>query len=315
MFKKKSMILVLSLALILTLSVGCAQQKEAQNKTTKKVTFGYVSWPGVTVKTHVAKEVLESLGYKVDIKSIPETVIYKGMENDEIDAFLGNWMPTMKVNFKPYRKKGVIKNIKVNLAEALYQTAVPKYVWEAGVKSMADLHKYAEKFDSRIVGLEPGNSGNLVIKEAIDNNTYKLGNWKLQSGSTAAMLAAVDRATKTKEWIAFNGWKPHWMNIKFDLKYLKDPKGIWGAADKVYTAARPELEKKMPNFYKFLKQFEVSSQMQSQWILEYQKKGRPPEKVATEWIKSNLDIVKEWVAGLKTANGKDALKAIKKEFK
>ncbi|KXS43954.1 MAG: ABC-type proline/glycine betaine transport system, periplasmic component [Candidatus Frackibacter sp. T328-2] len=317
MFKKKSILLLISFTLILTLVVGCSGQPEnKQNSTQKKeVTFGHVNWPGVTVKTEVAKQVLEALGYKVKKKALTQTVLFEGMKNDEIDAFLGNWMPTMKVNFKPYNEEGVIENVTVNLEKALYQTAVPKYVWEAGVKSMADLNKYADKFDRKIVGIEPGNDGNQIIQNAIENNNYNLKDWELVSGSTAAMLSAVGKATKTKEWIAFNGWKPHWMNVKYDIKYLDDPEGIWGGNDKVYTAARPELKKEMPNFYKFLEQFKVNAQIQSKWILEYQKKGRPAEEVAQEWIKNNIDLVKKWVSGIKTVDEKDAVEVIEQRFK
>ncbi|SJZ69484.1 ABC transporter substrate-binding protein [Selenihalanaerobacter shriftii] len=321
MMKRKSVLLLISLTLVLTLVVGCSGQPDSKQQTNqestqkKEVTFGYVNWPGVTVKTEVAKQVLESLDYEVEKKALTQTVIFEGMKNDEIDAFLGNWLPTMKVNFKPYQEKGIVENVAVNLEEALYQTAVPKYVWEAGVKSMADLHKYADKFDHRVVGLEPGNDGNQIIINAIENNTYKLKDWELVSGSTAAMLSAVGKATKTKEWIAFHGWKPHWMNIKYDLKYLKDPEGIWGDNDRVYSAARPELKEGMPNFYKFLEQFKVNAQIQSKWILEYQKKGRPAEKVAQEWIKNNLDLVKEWVEGMETVDGNNAVETIEQQFK
>ncbi|WP_018249869.1 ABC transporter substrate-binding protein [Orenia marismortui] len=320
MLLKKKFVLFLSLVLILSLASACTQQGSSKKANKElavkqsKVSFGYVNWPGVTVKTEVAKEVLESLGYEVETSSLGEQVIFKSMENDELDAFLGNWMPSMKNTFEPYQKKGVIENVRLNLDQALYKTAVPKYVWEAGVKSMADLNKYADKFDHQIIGLEAGNAGNIIIKNAIDNNTYQLKDWELMSGSTAAMLATVERATKKKEWVAFHGWKPHWMNIKYDLKYLEDPEGIWGEESEVYTAARPELKKEAPNFYKFLEQFNVSSEIQSGWILEYQKKGRPAEEVAQEWIKNNNDLIQEWVVGMTTVDGKDAVETIKNKL-
>ena len=318
MFKNtnKSILLVaLSLVLVLTV-VGCGGQQKQAEKTEKsesdqavkmsEIKFGYVNWPGVTMKTQVAKNVLDKLGYKVTMDSYTQQVLFTGMENDQIDAFLGNWDPTMKVNFKPYQEKGVVENVRVNLEEALYQTAVPTYVWEAGVKSMADLQKYADKFDKKIIGIEPGNDGNQIIKDAIKNNSYNLKDWELVNGSTAAMLAAVGKATKSKDWIAFNGWKPHWMNVKYDLKYLKDPEGIWGSNDVVYSTVRPELKEEAPNFYKFLEQFKVTSDIQSKWILEYQKKERDPAKVAEEWVANNPELVKEWVKGMKTVNGEDA---------
>ncbi|GAB6099137.1 choline ABC transporter substrate-binding protein [Halanaerocella petrolearia] len=313
---KKSILLVVSVALVFTLLAGCGQQnqKQAKDQKKKEVTFGYINWPGVTVKTEVAVQVLESLGYDVKTKALTQNVLFEGMKNDEIDAFLGNWYPSMKAGFEPYQKKGVAENVTVNLEEAIFKTAVPKYVWDAGVKSMADLNKYADKFDHQIVGIEPGNSGNVTVKKAIDNNTYNLKDWKVVTGSTAAMLSAVGKATRNKEWIAFNGWQPHWMNLKYDIKYLKDPEGIWGASSTVYTTARPELKDNMPNFYKFLEQLKVNSKIQDKWILEYQKKGRPTDKVAQEWIATNLDVVKKWVKGMKTVDGKDAVEAVQQQF-
>ncbi len=319
----KKLVVLLSLVLAVSLVAGCGGQQASQEEETadkeeavklKEVKFGYVNWPGVTMKTHVSKRVLETLGYEVTMDSYTQQVLFTGMENDEIDAFLGNWIPTMKVNFEPYKEKGVVVNVQTNLEEALYQTAVPEYVWEAGVKSMADLHKHAEKFDKQIVGIEPGNDGNQIIKQAIDNNTYNLKDWELVTGSTAAMLAAVGKATKNEEWIAFNGWEPHWMNVKYDIKYLKDPEGIWGDADRVDTAARPELEKEAPNFWKFLDQFKVTGKMQSKWILEYQEKERDPKKVADEWLANNLDQAKEWVKGMKSIDGKDAQQVLEEEY-
>ncbi|MFO7818738.1 MAG: ABC transporter substrate-binding protein [Halanaerobacter sp.] len=321
MFKsmnKNLLIGLISILLIVTV-VGCGggqQGEEAgsdQEKAQKQeesmmseIEFGYVNWPGVTMKTHVAKNILEKLGYEVKMDSYTQQVLFTGMEKDQVDAFLGNWDPTMKVNFEPYQEKGVVENVRVNLEEALYQTAVPEYVWEAGVKSMADLQEHAEKFDNRIVGIEPGNDGNQIIKDAIEDNTYNLKDWELTNGSTTAMLAAVGKATANEDWIAFNGWKPHWMNVKYDIKYLKDPEGIWGSNDTVYTTARPELKEDAPNFYKFLDNFKVSSEIQSKWILEYQEKERDPEKVAEEWIANNPELVKDWVEGMKTTDGEDA---------
>ena len=332
MFKSKNksfLVATLSILLILTV-VGCSGQNQqsqegtaqnneeaAQNQEQammSEIEFGYVNWPGVTMKTHVAKNILEKLGYDVKINSYTQQVLFTGMENDQIDAFLGNWDPTMKVNFKPYQEKGVVENVRVNLEEALYQTAVPTYVWEAGVKSMADLNEYADKFDKRIIGIEPGNDGNQIIKDAINNNTYNLKDWKLVNGSTAAMLAAVGKATANNEWIAFNGWKPHWMNVKYDMKYLKDPEGIWGSNDTVYTVSRPELKDNATNFYKFLEQFKVTSKTQNTWILEYQKKERDPEKVAEEWIANNQETVNDWIAGMTTVDGQNAQEALAEQL-
>ena len=301
---------LISTLLIVMLGLGifaAVPQVEAQDNT---VNFGYVQWPGVTVKTHVAAKIAEYLGYETEMTAASQAIIFKSLETKDLDVFLGNWLPTMKLHFDEYKEKGVVHNVRVNLEDVVYRTAVPEYVYEAGVKSLADLNEHADKFDSKIYGIEPGNEGNIIIQNAIKNNTYNLGEWTLQASSTAGMLTSAERAINNKEWIAFNGWKPHYMNVMFDLKYLEDPEGIWGEDEKVYTVARNGYEKENPNIYKFLEQFTVPAPLQNHWIDEYQNKDRDPEVVAEEWIANNLDVVNQWVFGVKTADGRMARKAI-----
>jgi glycine betaine/proline transport system substrate-binding protein len=301
---------LISTLIIVLLGFGlfaAVPQVAAQDDT---IDFGYVQWPGVTIKTHVAAKVAEYLGYETKMTAASQAIIFKSLETEDLDAFLGNWLPTMKMHFDEYQEKGVVHNVRVNLEDVTYRTAVPEYVYEAGVRSLADLQEYADKFNKEIYGIEPGNDGNIIIQKAIDNNTYNLGDWSIRESSTAGMLSSVQRAYNNEEWIAFNGWKPHYMNVLFDLKYLEDPEGIWGEDDKVFTVARNGYQDENPNFYKFLEQFAVPAPIQNKWINEYQNNDRDPEEVAEEWIANNLDIVNQWVFGVKTTDGKIARKAI-----
>jgi len=302
---------LISALLVLVLGFGLfagAPQAKAADDT---VNFGYVQWPGVTVKTNVAKKVVEYLGYESEMTSGSQAIVFKGLDTGDLDVFLGNWMPTMKIHFDKYKEKGSVHNVGVNLYGVVYSTAVPEYVYNSGVKSLADLKEKADKFNKKIYGIEPGNEGNIIVQDAIKNNTYNLGEWNLQSSSTAGMLSSVKRAVNNEEWIAFNGWKPHYMNVMFDIKYLKDPEGIWGEGERVYTAARNGYQKEQPNIYKFFKQFKVTAPMQNQWIDSYKRQEKDPEVVAEEWIADNLDIVNQWVYGVETKDGKMARKAIR----
>ena len=301
---------LISTLLIVLLGFGlfaAVPQAAAQDDT---IDFGYVQWPGVTIKTHVAAKVAEYLGYETKMTSGSQAIVFKGMDTGDLDVFLGNWLPTMKMHFDKYEEKGAVHNVGVNLYDVVYRTAVPEYVYDAGVKSLADLNEYADKFGSKVYGIEPGNEGNIIIQDAIKNNTYNLENWSLQSSSTAGMLTSVKRAVNNEEWIAFNGWKPHYMNVMFDLKYLDDPEGIWGEGERVYTVARNGYQDENPNFYKFLEQFKVTATLHNQWINSYKYEGNDPEKVAEEWIANNLPVVNQWVYGVETTDGKMARKAI-----
>ncbi|MGN8159083.1 ABC transporter substrate-binding protein [Salinisphaera sp. RV14] len=297
-------------AIVLVAATGIVATAQAET-----VKFGAAPWPGVTVKTTVARQLLEAMGYKTNLTNASWTIDLQGVARGDVDADLGIWMPTQKSTVEPMVKSGKINLLVKNVPDAKYDLVVPSYVWNAGVHSIADLNKHAAKFHHRIYGIEAGNDGNEIVKAAIKNNTYNLGSWNLRPSSTAVMLTEAGRKIRKKQWIVFLGWKPHWMNIKYDLHYLKDPKKIWGGGSSVYTAINPAFEKSNPNVTRFLKQMVVPSKIQSQWIYEYGYKHQSAKKVADNWIKGHMDTVAQWLDGVKTADGSgDALAAVKKKL-
>ena len=279
------------------------------------VKFGVPPWPGVTVKTEVARQLLGAIGYQTAVTNAGYIIDLQGVARGDLDADMAIWMPSQGSTVNPLVKSGKIKLLTANVPDALYDVVVPNYVWQAGVHSIADLHKYADKFGRKIYGIEAGNDGNQIMIDAIKKNTYNLAGWELVPSSTAGMLAQAGRAIEQHKWIVFLGWKPHWMNIKYKLHYLQDPKKIWGGPSTVYTAVNPEFIKKQPNAARFLKQMVVYSKAQSEWIYDYGYKKQKADAVATAWIKANMDVVAKWLKGVKTADGsKPALEAVKARF-
>ncbi len=60
----------------------------------------------------------------------------------------------------------------------------------------------------------------------------------LRSGSGATMTAALQSAIQNEEDIVVTGWTPHWMFARWDLKYLDDPKNVYGGAEHINTIVR-----------------------------------------------------------------------------
>ncbi len=165
------------------------------------ITLGHVDWPGVTVKTYVAAGIMNHLGYETDMKALAVPVVFKGLSSKDLDVFLGAWLPTMKSISEKYFKEGSITALAVNLNETVYTLAVPKYAWDAGCKSHADLNKFKDKFRGKIIGIEPGNDGNQIVLDMIKKNTYNLKDWRVVEGSTEAMMIAVGSACNKNEWV------------------------------------------------------------------------------------------------------------------
>ncbi|WP_353223800.1 ABC transporter substrate-binding protein [Salinisphaera hydrothermalis] len=280
-----------------------------------QVKFGQPPWPGASVRTEVARELLEAIGYETSVTKGSWTLDIMGVAQGSLDADVALWLPTQKSTVEPLAKSGKIDLIAKIVPDAKYDLVVPDYVWKAGVHCICDLHKYADKFDHTIYGIEAGNDGNVLMKNAIKHNTYDLKGWHVQPSSAAAMLTQAGRDMRRKKWIVFLGWKPHWMNIKYNIRYLEDPKKIWGGKSVVWTAINPAFAAKHPNVKKFLSQMVAPAKIESQWIYDYGQKKQPLKQVAGTWIKNNLDLVSQWMQGVKTADGRqDAMAALKAKF-
>ncbi|WP_018664431.1 glycine betaine ABC transporter substrate-binding protein [Heyndrickxia acidiproducens] len=163
-----------------------------------------------------------------------------------------------------------------------------------------------ESVDHKIIGIDPGAG----IMEATDKalKDYKLDNWTLVSGSGAAMTAALKKAYDKKEPIIITGWTPHWMFSKYKLKYLDDPKKVYGDAEEIHTITRKGFKADHPEAYKVFNQFNWTEDDMGKVMVSIQD-GKKPEEAAKEWVKNNPDKVKEWTKGVKSGNG-DAIKLV-----
>ena len=300
----KRILLVLTLAL---LPLGAAQT----------VRFGYVEWPGVTVKTQVAAAVLDALGYDTQAQSLSVPIVLKGLSEGDLDVFLGVWRPSMDALVEPYLEgagDGSVTQVARNLEPTVYRPAVPSFVAETGVTSLADLAANAETFGGEIYGIEPGNDGNTIILDMIENDTYGLGGFEIVESSTEGMLAAVERAYEREEPIVFLAWSPHWMNAVYDLTYLDDPENVWGGDGFVATALNTAFAEENPNLVAFFEQFAVTPEIQNAWVDLYSRQGGEPEEIAREWISENLDLVTGWAEGVTTSSGEPAAGALQEAF-
>ena len=294
--KIRNSLLAVFIAMVLVFS-GCAQQTtpSEENNTNQGVSsepieFGLPPWPGVTVKTEVVKQILEEEGYSVNKNELDAGIVYSQLSSGELDVLLAGWLPTTHEEYWGEHSQNLEK-VNVNVETTWLGLAVPDYVYESGITSIEDLNANQEQFNSEIVGIEPGAGVMQSTEEAID--TYGL-NYTLVDSSTPAMIAEADAAMQENQSIVFTIWEPHSAFAKFDIRKLEDPQSIYGGGDSVYTIARNDLGEEYPQVKAFLEKFNVSSDVQSKWILEYSDKGNSPEEVASQWIENNPDDVHRW---------------------
>ncbi|MEQ5803525.1 ABC transporter substrate-binding protein [Halomonas sp. H10-9-1] len=293
------------LAAPLTWSSAALAEEPAQ------VRFSVPAWPGVTVKTALASRLLETLGYEVRQQELGSTITYEALTQGELDAFLAAWLPAQQGMYETTLDKGLIVDLGNNVDGARLGFAVPTYVYEAGVTSAEDLadEEVAEKLGRTVYSIEVGSGMSDTLNEAVENDTYGLGDWDLSETSTPGMLSAADAAIAREEWIVFAGWTPHWMNIEYDIRYLDDTQDMWGpdgGRSDVKTLVTTDFSESNPNATRLLDQLVFSADDQSAMIRGFSYEEREPEEVALQWLRDNPERVEAFLEGVTTRDGEPA---------
>jgi glycine betaine/proline transport system substrate-binding protein len=257
--------------------------------------------------------VLTGLGYQTEIEILSVPVTYASLENQDIDIFLGNWMPTMEGDVRPYLEKGTVESLGVNLEGAKYTLAVPASLAAQGLDDFAKIADFREDLDGQIYGIEPGNDGNRLILEMIEKNAFGLEGFEVVESSEQGMLAQVARATRRDEPIVFLGWEPHPMNANFELAYLAGGDDWFGpdfGGATVYTNVRAGYVDACPNVGKLLNNQKFTLAMENEIMGAILNDGEEPEAAATAWLQANPDMVASWLDGVTTMDGGDAAAAV-----
>ncbi len=270
-------------ALALGLSGAMAADKPA-------LKIGYVNgWDDSVAVTHVAGEILKTkLGYDVTLQPVEPAIMWQGIARGDLDATLSAWLPATHGEY--YEKlKDKVTVLGTNYDGAKIGLIVPEYV-EA--KTIADLEKYAKDFDGKITGIDAGAGVMRRTEDAIKE--YDLKSIKLMPSSGPAMTTALTRAEKAQKPIVVTGWIPHWMFAQWKLRFLEDPKNVFGEAEHVDTVANPGLEAKAPEAAAFLKKISWSAEEVGSVMLSI-RDGVKPDEAAKQWIAKNPDRVAEWL--------------------
>jgi glycine betaine/proline transport system substrate-binding protein len=248
----------------------------------------------------------------VQVLSVPVT--YASLKNKDIDVFLGNWMPTMEGDIAPYRDDKSVETVRTNLEGAKYTLAVPKYTYDAGLKSFEDIAKFKDELDGKIYGIEPGNDGNRLILEMIEGGKFGLSDFELVESSEQGMLAQAMRAVERKEPIVFLGWEPHPMNANIEMAYLSGGDEVFGpnfGGATVHTNVRQGYLDECPNVGKLLQNLSFTLEMENEIMGSILNDGAEAGAAAKEWLKAHPEAVDPWLEGVTTFDGGDAAAAVK----
>ncbi len=298
--KLKKWYVMLSAMMVIVLLAGCSSSSTNANTESngdsigagnKKITLAYVAWDSEIASTHVVKEVLEQkLNYEVSMLQVDAGPMWAGVSDGSADAMVAAWLPTTHASYIE-KYEGQYDDLGPNLDGTKIGLVVPQYM---DINSIEDLNDtVGASLDHTIIGIEPGAGLMMSTEKVVDE--YKLrDSWTLLASSSAAMTQQLEKAYANEEPIIVTGWTPHWKFAKMDLKYLEDPKNIYGGDEQIHTIARQGLSEDQPEAYAFLDKFNWSPDDMAAVMIQIQE-GETPEAAAKTWVEQNAAKVEAWL--------------------
>lgn len=281
--------LLAALAATLSMAAGCGGREAQTGQEAKQINIGYIAWDEDIAVTYLYKELLERRGYKVNATELEAGPIYAGLAQGNPDLFLDAWLPETHADYwQQYGPK--LEDLGVWYDQATLNIAVPQYMTD--VNTIADLKGRGAEFGGVITGIDPGAGLSRTTKDkAIP--AYGLQNeFQLQTSSTTAMLAALQKATTEQKPIVVTLWHPHWAYARFPIKDLQDPMGAMGAAEQIHAVGRQNFSKDFPEVTEMVKRFRLNDQQLAGLENEINSAPKGQEQAAAKkWADTNPEII------------------------
>jgi len=264
-----------------------ADRHQAAKKT---VRIGYVSWAEGIAMTHLAKVILEDrMNYEVNLTLADPAPIFTSLAEGNLDFFLDAWLPlTHSSHMEQYRDQ--LNDLGYNYKEARIGLVVPDYVQ---VSTLPELDEHATLFGGAITGIDSGAGIMEATREAIDR--YGL-DMRLLASSGAAMTASLRDAVQAEQPIVVTGWKPHWMFARWQLKFLEDPKTVYGEEENIHTISRLGASREFPEVVSFFKNFYLNDR-QISTLMDAMNRASTEEAAARSWMTAHENLVESWLDG------------------
>ena len=274
------------LLLVGTLATGCGGGSEQP----KELKLANIGWDENVALAYLTKVLLEEeLGNEsVDVQQMELDTAYQAVASGDLDAFQDVWLPNQRALLE-----GVAEDVKLLdpwfLDTTAQGMAVPSYM---DVTSIDQLY---ETDADLILSIEPSSVMTQVVADEVIPQ-YGLKQ-KLVEAPTEGMLAEVDIRYNNKEEFAFMAWSLHWMNQRYDFRYLEDPKDALGPVNdsaECHTIVNEDLQQKDPVAYAFLEALKLTEE-QINDLEAVINEAEDPLEGSRAWARNNRDIVRPWI--------------------
>lgn len=277
------------------------------------IKLAVLEWTGQHVSTHIAGQLLQKLGYKVEYVTAGNFPQFSGLADGSLSASVEVWMNNVGDIYPKALEAKQIEDIGKLKLETREGWIYPKFM-EAVCPGLPDWSALSKPDCVKALSTpETAPNGRFLDYPAdwgsraatiIADNTMPLT--AVPSGSEGALVAELDAATAAKKPLVMMFWGPHYALAANEVGWVKMPP--CKSPDNAHCITPPDVDKivwsgfgkKWPAALELIKKLEVNAGEQQQMMLRVDKKGEDIDKVTKEWIDSHEAVWQGWLSAAKS---------------
>ena len=287
----KLLVLFVTTLAALGLTTGCGGPEKS-----RELTLGNIGWDENVAISNLTKVLLEDeLGYeRVEIRKAELRPTFQAVATGDLDAFQDVWLPNQKALLGEVAED--VEQLEPWYLDTTEQgIAVPAYM------DVTSIDQLNETDADQILGIEPSA---VVMQVVADEVIPKYGlKQKLVEASTEGMLAEVEQRYSDEEAFVFLAWSPHWMNQRYDFRYLEDPEDALGDTNdpaQITMIVNEDLPDDDPVAYAFLQALTLTEEQVNNLEGMINEAGDPLVG-ARQWARDNRGVVQPWIEAANNA--------------
>ena len=278
---------------IMLVVAGCEDRsgdKAADSKATVAkgtIKLAYVNWAEGVAVAYLAEAILTDMGYDVEMTMADVAPIFAAISKGDQDVMVETWMPvTHKSYWDQYGKD--FDELGVWFDSARIGLVVPSYV---EIDSIEELNDAKDEFDGKIVGIDAGAGVMKTTEKAITD--YGL-DYELMTSSGPAMTAALKSAIDKNKAVVVTGWAPHWKFARYDLKFLDDPKKLYGDTEVIKSICRNGFKEDNPEVAALFGKMKFDGRQIGSLMDAVSQASGDEASAVKAWMADNKKLIDSW---------------------
>ncbi|WP_315928227.1 ABC transporter substrate-binding protein [Mesorhizobium sp. SP-1A] len=276
------------------------------------IKLAMLEWTGAHISTHVAGQLLEKLGYKVEYVTAGNFPQFSGLADGSLSASVEMWMNNVGDIYPKVLAAKQIEDIGSLGLKTQEGWIYPKFMekvcpglpdWTALSKPecVQALSTPDTAPNGRFLDY-PADWGSRSATIIADN---EMPYTAVPAGSEGALVAELGSAEAAKTPLVMMFWAPHYALAEAEVGWIKMPP--CKEQTQAHCITPPDVDKivwsgfgaKWPAAYAFLKAFQMDATDQQKMMLAVDKQGKDLDAVAKAWIDDHESVWQPWIDAAK----------------